>query len=177
MEMTEAKQAVEQGQEKAQEVAGKAGGMVREQLDQRSSQAGEKVSGTAHDLRSVGEELRNQGKETPAKLAEKAAERTERFGSYLSESNGDRLLEDIEDLGRRQPMLALAGGVALGLVAARFLKASSESRYRSRYAVEGPPRELAETPPTAHDPAPVVPAPRATPPPQVPVGADATPMG
>ena len=174
--MTEAKQAVEQGQEKAQEAAGKAGGMVREQLDQRSRQAGEKVSGTAQDLRSVSEELRNQGKETPAKIAEKAAERTERLGSYLKESDGERLLEDIEDLGRRQPMLALAGGLAVGMVAARFLKASSQSRYRSRYA-EGPSRELAETPPTTREPAPVAPAPLATPPPQVPVGADTTPMG
>lgn len=175
--MTDAKQAVEQGQEKAQEAMGKASGTVREQLDQRSSQAGEKVAGTAGDLRSVGEELRKQGKDTPAKIADRAAERTEQLGSYLKESNGDRLLEDVEDLTRRQPLVALAGGLVVGMVAARFLKASSENRYRSRYAAEGPSRELAETPPTAHDPAPVAPTPLATPPPQVPVGADATPTG
>lgn len=174
--MTEAKQAVEQGQEKAQEAAGKATGMMREQLDQRSNQAGEKVSGTAQDLRSVSEELRNQGKETPANLAEKAAERTERVGSYLRESNGDRLLEDVEDLARRQPLAALAAGLAVGMLAARFLKASSENRYRTRAASEGPTRELAETPP-AHSPVPASSTPRVTPPPQVPVGADSAPMG
>jgi hypothetical protein len=175
--MTETKQAVEQGQEKAQEAMSKASGTVRDQLDQRSSQAGEKVAGTAQDLRSVSEELRNQGKETPAKIADKAAERTEQLGSYLKESNGDRLLEDVEDLTRRQPLVALAGGLVVGMVAARFLKASSESRYRSRTAAEGPSRELAETPPPTHDAVPVAPTPLATPPPQVPVGADATPMG
>ncbi len=175
--MTEAKQAVEQGQEKAQEAAGKAGGMLREQLDRRSNQAGEKVTGTAQDLRSVGEELRKQGKEAPANVADRAAERTEQIGSYLKESDGDRLLEDVEDLGRRQPLLALAGGVAVGLVAARFLKASSENRYRTRAGAEGPTRELAETPPAYRDPVPAATRPTETPTPQVPVGADATPMG
>jgi len=170
--MTEAKQAVEQGQEKAQEAVGKARGTLREQLDQRSDQAGEKVSSTAHDLRSVGEELRNQGKETPAKIAEKAAERTEQVGSYLSESSGERMLEDIEDLGRRQPLAVLAGGLVVGLAAARFLKASSQSRYRSRATAEGPTRELAETPPTRREPIPPAGAPAAVPTPQVPVGAN-----
>lgn len=166
--MTETKTAVEEGQEKAHEAVGKAGGTLREQLDQRSTQAGEKVSGTARDLRSVGEELRKQGKETPARIADRAAERTEQVGSYLCESNGERLLEDIEDLGRRQPLAMLAGGLAVGLVAARFLKASSENRYRTRASMEGPSRELAETPPTSRDPVPA-----AVPPPQVPVGANA----
>jgi hypothetical protein len=174
--MTETKQVVEQGQEKAEDAIGKAQGALREQLDQRSSQAGEKVTGTAEDLRSVGEELRSQGKETPAKIAEKAAERTEQVGSYLRESDGERLLEDVEDFGRRQPLVVLAGGVVVGLAAARFLKASSESRYRNRAGVEGPPRELQETPPVRRDPIPAASTP-APPPPQVPVGADLPPTG
>jgi hypothetical protein len=138
-----AREATEQAQDKAQEVAGQAKekaqeatqqaqGMVREQVDERSTQAGERISSTAGDLRSVGEELRKQGKDGPARLADQAAERTEKVGSYLSESDAERLLEDAEDFGRRQPLAVLAGGVALGLVAARFLKASSGSRYRSR---------------------------------------------
>jgi hypothetical protein len=175
--MSEAKEVVEQGQEKAQEAIGKAGGTLREQIDQRSNQAGEKVSGTAEDLRSVGEELRNQGKEAPAKIAEKAAERTEQVGSYLRESNGDRLLEDIEDLGRRQPLLALAGGLAVGVVAARFLKASSESRYRSRVGAEGRTREMQETPPPGPASIPQATVPAASPPPAVPAGTSAAPSG
>lgn len=175
--MTDAKQAVEQGQEKAQDAMGKASGTLREQLDQRSRQAGEKVTSTARDLRTVSEELRNQGKETPAKIADKAAERTDQLGSYLQESSGDRLLEDVEDLTRRQPLVALAGGLVVGMVAARFLKASSENRYRARAASEGPSRELAETPPAYGDPVPAANRPAETPAPQVPVGADAAPMG
>jgi hypothetical protein len=141
-----AQEAAGQAQEKAQEVAGQAQNVLREQIDQRSSEAGEKVSGTAQDLRSVGEELRNQGKETPAKLADKGAEQVERVGSYLSESNADRLLNDVEEFGRRQPLAVLAGGLVVGMAAARFLKASSQGRYRSRLESERSTRELSTAP-------------------------------
>jgi hypothetical protein len=44
------------------------------------------------------------------------------------------MLHDVEDFGRRQPLALLAGGMVLGIVAARFLKASSSSRYQTRMA-------------------------------------------
>jgi hypothetical protein len=121
-----------QAKEKAQEAAGQAKGRVREQVDQRSTEAGQQVSTTAGDLRSVGEELRKQGKDTPAKLAEQAADRTERLGSYLTESDADRILSDVEDFARKQPWAVVAGGLALGFAASRFLKASSSQRYQQR---------------------------------------------
>jgi hypothetical protein len=133
--------------QKAQEAADTAQDKVREQLDQRSTHAGDKVASTAQDMRSVGEELRKQGKDTPARLADGAAEQTERLGSYLRESDSDRMLADIEDFGRRQPGAVLAGGVIVGIAAARFLKASSRGRYQSRRALEGPPRDLSATMP------------------------------
>jgi ElaB/YqjD/DUF883 family membrane-anchored ribosome-binding protein len=121
-----------QAQEKAREAAGKAQEGLRRQIDQRSTQAGEQVNSTAGDLRSVGEELRKQGKETPAKLADRAAEQTERVGSYLKENEPDKMLEDVEDFGRQRPWAVLAGGLAVGVLAARFLKASSRDRYQQR---------------------------------------------
>ncbi len=117
---------------------------VREQLDQRSSEAGERVAGSAQDLRSVGEELRKQGKDTPARFADRAADQTERVGSYLRESDADKMLSDVEDFGRRQPLAVLAGGLVLGIAAARFLKASSRSRYQSRSVAEGQTRGLGQ---------------------------------
>ena len=83
-------------------------------------------------MRSVSEHLREQGKDQPAKLAEQAADRAERLGSYLKENDADRILDDVEDFGRRQPWAVIAGGVALGFVASRFLKASSSRRYEQR---------------------------------------------
>jgi ElaB/YqjD/DUF883 family membrane-anchored ribosome-binding protein len=129
-----------QAKEKAQEAAGqakqKAGSQLRSQVDQRSTDAGHRVGGLASDVRAVGESLREQGKDQPAKLAEQAADRAERLGSYLKESDADRILGDVEDFGRRQPWAVIAGGVAVGLVASRFLKASSIDRYERRTRIE-----------------------------------------
>src|SRR4051812_24450420 len=119
-----------QAKEKAQEAAGEAKGRVREQVDQRSSKAGKQVATTAGDLRSVSEELRKQGKDTPARLAEQAADRTERLGGYLTESDADRILADVEDFARKQPWAVVAGGLVLGFAASRVLKSSSGRRYQ-----------------------------------------------
>ena len=122
----------EQAQEKAQQAAGEAKNRVRDQVDQRSTEAGQRVQTTAGDIRGVGEELRKQGKDQPAKLADQVAERAERVGGYLERSNGDTILRDVEDFGRRQPWAVVLGGVALGIVASRLLKASSEGRYEQQ---------------------------------------------
>jgi ElaB/YqjD/DUF883 family membrane-anchored ribosome-binding protein len=129
----------QQAKDKAQEAAGQAKRGLRDQVDTRSTQAGERVSGMAGDARSVADQLRQQGKDQPAKLADQAADRAERLGNYLSESDADRILGDVEDFGRRQPWAVIAGGVAIGLVASRFLKASSIDRYEKRTSTQ--PRE------------------------------------
>jgi hypothetical protein len=125
-------QAKEKAQEKAQEAKGQAATRVREQVDTRSTQAGEQVSSTASDIRSVADTLREQGKDQPAKLAEQAAQRAETLGDYLQRSDGDTILQDLEDFGRKQPWAVIAGGVVLGFAASRFLKASSSRRYDQR---------------------------------------------
>jgi len=126
-----------QAQEKAQEAAGQAKSRARDEIDRRSTEAGQQVSTTADDIRSVGQQLREQGKDQPAKLAEQAADRVERVGGYLQEADSDRIISDVEDLARRQPWLVVAGGVALGFAAARFLKASSSQRYEQRQSGSG----------------------------------------
>jgi len=168
-----AQEAAGQAQEKASEAAGKAQESVRQQIGERSTQAGERVSSTAQDLRSVGEELRKQGKETPAKLAERAAEQTEKVGSYLKNSGPDEMLEDVEDFGRQRPWAVLAGGLAVGVLAARFLKASSRNRYQERNGA----RATAQVPQAA-SPQPVrrsTVEPVATPPPPAAAPAPPTP--
>ncbi len=153
---------VENGpKEKVHDAAGqakeKAGAQLRSQVDQRSTQAGEKVGGFASDVRGVGETLREQGKDQPARLAEQAADRAERLGSYLKESDADRILGDVEDVGRRQPWAVIAGGIAVGLVASRFLKASSSRRYEQRTSGQLPERTYASYDPDVA-PAPGIPA-------------------
>jgi hypothetical protein len=125
-----AREVSQQAAQKGREAADAARGRMREQVDQRSTQAGEELTTVAGDTRTVGEELRRQGKDQPAKLAEQAADRVEQVGDYLRNSDADTILRDVEDFGRRQPLAVVAGGFVVGLLASRFLKASSSDRYR-----------------------------------------------
>jgi hypothetical protein len=132
-----AREVAGQAQDKAREAAGQARGRVSQEVDRRSTQAGEQVSSNAGDARSVAEELRKQGKDTPARYVDQAADRAERLGGYLKESDGDRILRDVEDFARRNPWAIAAGGLVLGFAASRMLKASSGERYRSSLPADG----------------------------------------
>ena len=127
-----AQELASQATDQAKQAAGQASDRLREQVDQRSTQAGEQVTSQASDIRTVAEQLREQGKDKPAQLAEQAADRVEGVGSYLTEANADRILSDVEDFARQRPWVVIAGGIALGFAASRFLKASSSDRYYSR---------------------------------------------
>ena len=127
-----AQQAMGQVQDKAQQARGQVSGRLREQVDQRSTQAGEQASSFAQAIRRTGEQLRSEGQDGPAKVTDQVADRAERLSGYLRESDGDRILNDVEDFARRQPWAVAFGGAVLGFVASRFLKASSSRRYESR---------------------------------------------
>jgi hypothetical protein len=131
------KEKAQVAQDKARGAMGQARGRMSDQVDQRSTQAGERIAGTASDVRSIADELRSQGKDAPANLAEQVASQADRVGDYLKGASGDRILRDVEDFARRQPMLVAAAGLALGFAASRFLKASSGRRYESGYQSYG----------------------------------------
>src|SRR5512144_2930311 len=84
--------ATDQVKDKAQQVTGEAKSRVASEVDTRSTQAGEQLRSTALDVRSVAGHLRDEGKDRPAELMDKAAARVERFGDYLHDSDGSRLL-------------------------------------------------------------------------------------
>ena len=176
-------EAAQVAQEKAQEVKGAARDRVRAEVDTRSTQAGEQAATVAQDVRSVGEHLRGEGKDKPAELADKAAERVAQIGDYLKRSDGDAILRDAERLGREKPWAVMAGGIALGIAASRFLKASSSRRYQEMESSPQLPARRADVDRAAISPpagrptgatAPATPSPaNPTPATQAPVG-DAT---
>jgi hypothetical protein len=81
----------EVAQERASQATQQARGRFRDQVDQRSTQAGERLAGSAADARSVAEELRRQGKDAPARLVEQAAGQADRAAAYLKTASGDRI--------------------------------------------------------------------------------------
>jgi hypothetical protein len=133
------KEPIQQVAERAHEAAGNAQMKMREQIDARSTQAGEQVSATAMALRSGAEELYRQGNASAGDAAQRAAAQAERLGSYLQAADADRILNDVEEVARRNSWAVAVGGVLAGVAAARFLKASSGrrspvSQYRAGFA-------------------------------------------
>jgi uncharacterized membrane-anchored protein YhcB (DUF1043 family) len=120
----------QQAKEQVQQVAGSAQDRMREQVDTRSTEAGHQVDSVAEAMRKASEHLSGQGNQLPAQAAEQLAQKAEQLGRYLRESDADRILSDLEDFGRRQPLVVVAAGLAIGVAAARFLKASSRRRYQ-----------------------------------------------
>jgi hypothetical protein len=121
---------MEQAKHKAEEVKQDAGEMLRTQAGKGSTQAGEKVHSTAQDLHTVSDTLREQGRDSAARFVEQGAAQAERLADYLRHSDADTILNDVQDYARRQPWVVALGGLALGLMAARMVKAAGETSYR-----------------------------------------------
>ncbi len=121
--------AQEQVSAKAHELGEEASFQVREQLDRRSTQAGEHVQAMGNALQSGVEQLRSEGKDVPAKLMTQVAERAEDLGAYLQSAQADQMLTDLERFARRRPWVTAGVGVLAGFVASRFVKASADRRY------------------------------------------------
>lgn len=127
-----AKQAVDQVQQKAQEVASQAQDQAKSAVNTRKDQAVEQLGSVAQAIRTTGSELRNQDKGMVAQYADQVADRVDRVSSYLQERDVDQLLEDAENMARRQPELFLGGAFIVGLLVGRFIKSSGERRMARR---------------------------------------------
>jgi ElaB/YqjD/DUF883 family membrane-anchored ribosome-binding protein len=131
-------------QEKATELREQGSARMRDQFDQRSTQAGSQVRSLAEALRRSGNDLRGEGNTSGARLAGQAADRVEQLGSYLEQKSGDELMRDVETFARRRPWMLAGLGMLAGVAAARFMKASSEERYGDYHRAshqQGPGRQ------------------------------------
>jgi uncharacterized protein YjbJ (UPF0337 family) len=116
-------------QERGSELREQGSARIRDQFDQRSTQAGTQVRSLAEALRRSGNDLGNEGNSKAAQLSGQAADRIEWVGDYLEQKTGDELMRDIETFARRRPWMLTGIGMLAGMAAARFMKASSEQRY------------------------------------------------
>jgi hypothetical protein len=122
---------MEQARGQLQEMTGKARSQassgLESQVDQRSTRAGAQIKSLGEAVGRAGEQLRDQGNDRPAQLADQFASRVRGFGEYLERTDGRTILRDAEDFGRRQPWVVAVGGLVAGLFASRVIKASSTS--------------------------------------------------
>jgi hypothetical protein len=127
-----AQQATEQAKQTAQQATQQARGRVSDEVDRRSTEAGQQASSVADAFRQSAQQLRQDGKDGVAEPVEQVADRVQSAGSWLERSSGDDILRDVEDFGRRKPLAVLAGGAVVGFALSRLLKASSRERYEQR---------------------------------------------
>jgi hypothetical protein len=91
-------------------------------LERGKSTAADQVDEVASALKSAGNEL---NRSPLASYTNQLASSIGRFGTKLREGSIEDLAADMQNAARRNPMLFLAGGLALGVVLARIVKASS----------------------------------------------------
>ncbi len=133
--------------DRATETAQKAvGTKVESQLER----AADMLDHVADAVRKTGDQLQAEQPQVGG-AAHAAADQVERASSFLRQSDMQSIVGEVEDFARRQPVLFVGGALALGALAARFLKASPArrpdrwsdgDRYRDRYARFDGPRSV-----------------------------------
>lgn len=101
------------------------------QLSAQKDRATDGLGSVAQAVRQSAEPLRQNQQDTIAQYVEKAADQLEQFSSRLRERNLGDLVNDAQQLARRQPALFIAGAFAVGVIGARFLKSSSQNQNRA----------------------------------------------
>jgi glucan phosphorylase len=124
-----AEDAKEAAKEKGQEVRTQASDRLRQEVDQRSTQAGEQVQTFAQTMRRTASELRAQGQQGQSGLLDQVATRAEQLGGYLTQADADQLLEQAKTSGtraldfvRQQPLVVAVGGLGVGILGSRLLR-------------------------------------------------------
>jgi hypothetical protein len=100
---------------------------VRKRIEKRTHSAGARISQVAKLLRSSIRDVRSRDSSIAGDVVESIAQRLDAVGHYLSVSDTDRLLADVESLARRDPLTFTVTGFLLGFSTARFLRASRDS--------------------------------------------------
>ncbi len=109
----------------------KARGIIMEQVDRRTTTLGNTVSEHVTNLRTMSDSLRDQGQNATAGLVDTAADRLSGISTYLTQTDGDRIVHDLETFARSQALVTATVGLVGGLLAARLLKASAAERYQT----------------------------------------------
>jgi ElaB/YqjD/DUF883 family membrane-anchored ribosome-binding protein len=96
-------------------------------LSESRHEAADRIGGIAGAFRSTSHHLRSENHAGVANLTDSLAEQVERLSSYLRDHDLRAVRDDIENLARRQPAIAIGAALALGMLGARFLKSSQRS--------------------------------------------------
>lgn len=92
---------------------------------------GARIDRSANDLGLLAKTLNLASEQLEGNIAApyvgKLASQVERLSRFIDEADARRLREDVETLGRKQPLLFIGGALALGIAGGRFLKSSARA--------------------------------------------------
>lgn len=99
-------------------------------LGESKGQFADQIGAVAEALRRTSEHLRSEDQNRIAGLTETLARQIDQVSNYLRTKNARALRDDLENVARRQPAVAIGGALVLGLIGARFIKSSERRRDR-----------------------------------------------
>ncbi|HRV93555.1 MAG TPA: hypothetical protein P5526_15450 [Anaerolineae bacterium] len=137
---------VQQAQDKAIETKDQVQAQVKTAAESQKKQAASELNTVAQAIRTGGQELRDQDRETVAHYTEKVADQIEQVSRYIDERNVDQLVADAADFARRRPEIFLGGAFMLGLAMGRFFTSSGGGQTSSYnyQPVDSPARRVAK---------------------------------
>lgn len=100
----------------------------RQKIETTKRSAADQIDEVAQAIDRAGAQL-DESQPTLAAYASQFASGVGNLATRLRDGSLDDILEDTRQLARRNPAMFLMGGVALGIVLSRFLKASGEHAY------------------------------------------------
>lgn len=130
-ENTDGQDLLQQAKQTTNEVVNQVQQQANSQINRQKESAASELSTVVNAVRRFGETLNNEGHGPIARFAaqygDKAANSLDRAARYLREQDPKRLLNDVQDFGRRQPALLIGGAFLLGFAGARIIKSSMDA--------------------------------------------------
>jgi len=119
---------LQQAKQTTNEVVNQVQQQANSQINRQKETTASELSTVVNAVRRFGETLNNEGDGPIARFAaqygDKAADGLDRVARYLREQDPKRLLNDVQNFGRRQPALMIGGAFLLGFAGARIIKSS-----------------------------------------------------
>ena len=122
---------LQQAKQTTSEVVSQVQQRAGDQINRQKETTASELSTVVNAVRRFGETLTNEGNGPIARFAaqygDKAANGLDRLATYLREQDPKRVLNDVQNFGRRQPALLIGGAFLLGFAGARVIKSSMEA--------------------------------------------------
>ena len=120
----------------AKSTAGQAYGVATQKaaevLDEKKAGLTDGLSSVADSIRQVGETLRENEDQTPivgkaAEYGDTLAKQIEKVSGYFEHNDVRTMVRDVEKYARRNPAVFIGAALAVGFLAARFLKSTPKT--------------------------------------------------